>query len=143
LQFGLQTLGGDPKSRPRLGDDNFVALNDNLKLSYTRHEGYSFLLSLEVTASLAEQAVDISGVQPKVAVMSLTLNRPESNEHDQQYAHQTHGFVAPLSKAQFNRMQMHPEMPRAVIVDPTRALNEAAASTRSNAPMIGRISKSC
>jgi hypothetical protein len=85
------------------------------------------LLSLEVTASLAEQAVDISGVQPKVAVMSLTLNRPKSNEHDQQYAHQTHGFVAPLSKAQFNRIQMHPEMPRAVIVDPTRALNEAAA----------------
>ena len=43
--------------------------------------------------------------------MSLTLNRPESNEHDQQYAHQTHGFVVPLSKAQFNRMQMHPEVP--------------------------------
>jgi hypothetical protein len=43
--------------------------------------------------------------------MSLTLNRAESNEHDQQYAHQTHGFVVPLSKAQFNRMQMHPEVP--------------------------------
>ena len=36
-----------------------------------------------------------------LAVMSLTLNRPESNEHDQQYAYQTHDFVAPLSKPQF------------------------------------------
>jgi hypothetical protein len=81
----------------RVGDDNFVALNNNLKLSDTRHEGYSFLL-FGGHRLLAEQAVDISGVQPKVAVMSLTLNRPESNEHDQQYAHQTHSFVAPLVK---------------------------------------------
>ena len=76
-------------------------LNDNLKLSDTRHEDYS-LLSLEVTAFLTEQAVDISGVQPKVAVMSLTLNRPKCNEHDQQYTRQTHGFVAPLPKPQYN-----------------------------------------
>ena len=48
---GRSTLIGDAKFRPRLRDDDFVALNDNLKLSDTRHEGYSFLLSLEVTAS--------------------------------------------------------------------------------------------
>jgi hypothetical protein len=58
----------------------------------------------DASTASAEQAVDISGVQPKVAVMSLTLNRPECNEHNQQYAHQTHGFVAPLSTPQFNRM---------------------------------------
>ena len=79
---------------------NFVVLNDNLKLADTPRR-----LLIVVSGGhrlLAEQALDISGVQPKVAVMSLTLNRPKCNEHDQQYARQTHGFVAPLPKPQYN-----------------------------------------
>ena len=36
--------------------------------------------------------MDITGVQPELAVMPLTLNGPESDDYDQQYEHQTHGF---------------------------------------------------
>jgi hypothetical protein len=40
----------------------------------------------------AEQAMNITGVQPELAVMPLTLNGPESDDYDQLYEHQTHGF---------------------------------------------------
>jgi hypothetical protein len=47
----------------------------------------------------AEQAMNITGVQPELAVMPLTLNSPESDDYDQQYEHQTHGFRRSLVEA--------------------------------------------
>jgi hypothetical protein len=43
--------------------------------------------------------MNITGVQPELAVMPLTLNGPESDDYDQQYEHQTHGFRRSLVEA--------------------------------------------